>query len=858
MQREPPSKFHSLQNNIFPISSLRLKVSIFRSFKRPAGKSRAGMSNSLALKVFTAEQPSSLLPTRRISDKSYFRFCAYLQMTVTLANEECMNTRKIATRFYPWLVLALSFWATTAAAQTIRSLNGTLITSDNKAAPNVKVAAGTNETVTDSAGNFNLQIRRDVTQLRLEGKNILRKEVEFRPDENNLLIQIEYTIPPIHDGLVIEATALEPGIERRDEAIYKNTLFSRDDQVFHTLNAGINAGQHEGGGKSLEIRRFGFNLDHGGVNGGLKVLVNNVQQNQGTQGHGQGYLGQLKSLTPELVQDVNIINGPFSAEYGDFSGLGVVHIRLRESLSDQLTARLQGGSFSTYRHFLGYSPHLESGNALLAYELSSSEGPFKNPLNYRRDNFTGNYTWKLNERRALGFRFNAGRNNFFSSGQLPLDEVAAGRLDRFGFLDPDNGGRVKSGVGSVYFRNELADGSSFKVDGFVSRSLFDLFSNFTFFASDETYGDEIQQHDSRLQQGVNAQYLKPYEVLGQHALLTVGANYHDNQINVGLYPSLGRIPNRTVFNPAALVTSAQARVTNTAGYVQQSVNLWQGKLRLDGGLRYDYFRFDVRDHIDPLDSGIQGAYRFQPKANLAFTPSVKIPATFYVNYGRGISSQDARSVVQRPESPRLSTTDFYQVGAAFNANRFSVSTDLFLIDRSNEQVYIPDDGSIEFKGRSRAYGVEAKASVKLTRALSFNAGVTRVGNAYYRDELPRVYVDSAPRLVANAGLTLAEWKGFSGSLRYRHINHYRLDGEDPTILASGFDVLDFSVNRRLRRGLEFNFAIDNLTNKRYYETQNYFASRVQPGAALTSRIHATPGYPITVSVGLTFRLHGKD
>src|SRR5436853_6956268 len=114
------------------------------------------------------------------------------------------------------------------------------------------------------------------------------------------------------------------------------------------LNAGINSGQHDGGGQSLEIRRFGFNLDHGGVNGGLKVLVDDVQQNQGTQGHGQGYLGQLKSLTPELIQDVSILNVPFSAEYGDFSGLGVVHIRLRESLPEQWNMRLQGGSFGSY------------------------------------------------------------------------------------------------------------------------------------------------------------------------------------------------------------------------------------------------------------------------------------------------------------------------------------------------------------------------------------------------------------------------------------------------------------------------------------------------------------------------------
>ncbi|HYR42687.1 MAG TPA: TonB-dependent receptor plug domain-containing protein [Terriglobia bacterium] len=79
----------------------------------------------------------------------------------------------------------------------------------------------------------------------------------------------------------------------------------------------------------MEIRRFGFNLDHGGVNGGLKVLVDDIQQNQGTQGHGQSYLGALKTLTPELIQDVSILNGPFSAEYGDFSGLGVVYSSVR-------------------------------------------------------------------------------------------------------------------------------------------------------------------------------------------------------------------------------------------------------------------------------------------------------------------------------------------------------------------------------------------------------------------------------------------------------------------------------------------------------------------------------------------------
>src|SRR4029077_4529310 len=177
-------------------------------------------------------------------------------------------------------------------------------------------------------------------------------------------------IAPIHESMVITATSLEPEIDRRNGTIYKNTLFVRDDQIFDTLAAGINAGQHEGGGKSLEIRRFGFNLEHGGVNGGLKVLVDALPQNQATQGPGQWSLGALKALTPELVDDVDILNGPFSAEYGAFSGLGVVHIRLKESLPDLLTVRLQGGSFDAYRAFVAYSPTLEHADAFIAYDGS--------------------------------------------------------------------------------------------------------------------------------------------------------------------------------------------------------------------------------------------------------------------------------------------------------------------------------------------------------------------------------------------------------------------------------------------------------------------------------------------------------
>jgi TonB-dependent Receptor Plug Domain len=409
------------------------------------------------------------------------------------------------------VVLLATGLSQTASESGSRVVSGTVVTDKDEVIPGVIVVAespsGRAEGTTGSNGEFRLAAPSGPLRLNVVGKYVVFSEQILNPAEpsQGLRLQVSYVIPSVHENLVISATALNPTIDQRNDTVYKSTLFSRDDQIFDTLAAGINTGQHEGGGKSLEIRRFGFNLDHGGVNGGLKVLVNDVQQNQATQGHGQGYLGALKSLTPELVDDVDILNGPFSAEYGDFSGLGVVHIRLKESLPDLLTVRLQGGSFDAYRAFVAYSPSMEHGDAFIAYDGSHTDGPFINPGRYKRHIVTENYTRHLNEKESLGLKVNAGTNDFYSSGQIPLDLVADGELNRFGYIDPFDGGRVRMGTLGSYYKRDFSNGDIFKLDGFLGRSLFDLYSNFTFFLNhylptDPIQGDEIQQHDSRLQQ----------------------------------------------------------------------------------------------------------------------------------------------------------------------------------------------------------------------------------------------------------------------------------------------------------------------------------------------------------------------
>ncbi len=818
-----------------------------------------------------------------------------------------MKYRFVHPTFFAFLAfVSLLFFAQRINAQTERVLSGVVVNQQFELVPGLTVEVDTRTgkmtAVTDGEGAFSIAVPVGPVVVRVVGKNIGAFEKRFDAAErtNGIQLRVKFLVPQIAESVTIEGTALSPDVELRNDAIYKNSLFQRDDQIIFTLNAGINAGQHEGGGKSLEIRRFGFNTDHGGVNGGVKIMVDNFQQNQGTQGHGQGYLGNLKSLSPELVQDVAIINGPFSAAYGDFSGLGVVQIRLKESLPDQFTARIQGGSHNTVRGFFAYSPSWKNTEAFVSYEPSYTDGPFEDPLRYRRDNISGNLTRRFGKDQAIGVKFNFGRNNFFSSGQIPLDLVADGSLDRFGAIDPENGGRVQLGTVGGFYRKEWTSGAAFKADVFVGRSLFDLFSNFTFFLADPIYGDEIQQHDSRLQEGGNVQFIKPYVFGGVQAVLTSGGGFHLNQINVGLYPTVSRNPNRkflpeNIDNPNVLHTRANARVNNFSGYVQNSFSFFDGHLRVDAGLRFDRFSFEVdgfelggitsegekpaglstcnssfSDPVTPSNpcalilNGSDSDSKFQPKLAVAWSPFDTVPVTFYGNYGRGISSQDARGIVRNPDAPKISTTDFFQAGTSYNGRRVSLVFSTFLIDRSNEQVYIPDDGSIEFAGRTRSYGVELRNSIRFNRYLSFNGGLTQVIDAFYPGEFNsdgrRVIVDSAPHTVANGGLVFNELRGFNFALNWRHISRYRLDGEDPTIKASGHDVFDFYLTKRIRKWVDLNFAIDNVFNKKYYETQNYFESRVLPGetSPIGTRIHATPGYPFTLSAGVTFRFGEKN
>ncbi len=747
-----------------------------------------------------------------------------------------------------------------AQSLTETLVSGSVLDTQNKPVPNaiVKVVDGLGRVkqtgAANSEGRFNLKIVGSGTLA------LVAETVGFEPVTTGLLemkggsmtVDVKFgSLSKAELTLTVNERVIEPSVDQRDAAIFNKTLFTRDDQIFQTLGAGLNFGQHAGGGKSLEVRRFGYNLDHGGTGGGLRMNMDDLIVNQVSGGHAHGYLGALKGLSPELVENVNLINGPFNAAYGEFSGLGVVNIKTREEMPNQLTGRVQFGQFNTRRVFTAYSPTLKNTRMLFANEYSYSDGPYEQPLKYTRDNFTATLFHTVRPGENFGFRLLGAYNNFYSAGQLPLDQIEEGKLGLFGFIDPTDGGISKSGTVTGYYSKERANGERFNVSGMVNRVLFDLFSNFTFFLNNPEDGDGFGQHDSRLQQALNASYNKPHQVLGGLGNFTGGFNYLGNQLNLGLYNRIGRVPTDQV-------TSADVKIDNPGYFIQENLSLAKGKIQLGGGLRYDDYSFRATSRLDITDKVNSRGGLWQPKASFAYTPWLNKPLTFHANYGRAVTSTGARAFLVDRNSPIVASTDFYSVGTSHNKGRFSVATNLFLIKRSNEMVYVADDGSNELVGPSRGYGFEVKTSTQLTRFLSINASITKVGNSYYVGTQPRVYVDRAPRFVGYTGITLSEWHGWSGSIRFRAINRFYVNGEGEfPRRAPGHSVTDFSMSRRLTRDIDFNLSIDNVFDRTYFETVDSYTSALK-GQDPMERFHVTPGYPITFVGGISIRLFNKD
>ena len=609
------------------------------------------------------------------------------------------------------------------------------------------------------------------------------------------------------------------------------------------LIPGFVAVEHSGGaGKGDQYFLRGFDGDHGTD---VAFFSDGMPINFRSHAHGQGY-ADLNFIIPETIDGLDVHKGTYLPEFGDFDTAGAVNFRTRQVVKEGIV-QAAGGQFDTQRYMLMFSPTKDRIRTLFAGEGYYTNGPFLNDNRYFRANLLGKITTNFSSRDEVSLTATFHKAQWNASGEIPLRAVSAGTLDRFGAIDPSEGGKTLRSTARLNYHYDTHSGGQFFANAYAQYYTFDLYTNFTFFLHDPINGDGIQQHDNRVMYGGDIGYTQRAEVLGVPSVGTIGVQTRLDDIHARLGTQVRR-------NPLGTTMDSDILEASYAPYIKAEVQplSW---MRVTGGFRAETFTFDVRNRCPDCaeqPAGRRTSSIVLPKANLILGPWLR--SEFFANYGEGYHSNDARSVVASGSSP-FARARTYEVGVRskpWGPDGIEFVTTLWGIDLKSELVFVGDEGTTESRGASRRRGVEVAARGQLWGPVYLNGSLTWSKAEFNNGDA----IPLAPELTAY-GAILIQWpEGLRSQIQATYLGVRPLI-EDRSAKAPSWIDIDLSERYilpiKLSHGrLEAFLFIQNLLNTKWEQATFYFESRLRNEAAGVNDIHFVPGNPRFFMGGLAW------
>jgi outer membrane receptor protein involved in Fe transport len=622
---------------------------------------------------------------------------------------------------------------------------------------------------------------------------------------------------------------------------------------------GLFIAQHAGGGKAEQIFIRGFDCDHGTDIAGF---VDGIPVNMPSHGHGQGYM-DLHFLIPETIKSIDIHKGSYFAELGDFATGGAVAFKTLDRL-DKNALQLEMGAVATNRGFA-------HSRALIMYQLPFSKTNISSYLvaeniyspsyfNLDQQFIRRSLMYKtkidFSPNQSLSLLMTTFSSSWNASGQIPERAVADGSIDRFGSIDPTEGGSTaRENISLTYTHNNnkqrlritpfLAFLLAPQVEAqiYASHYRFNLFSNFTFFLNDNINGDGINQRDDRTIYGMNLKQ----SWLGDKQKFTIGGGTRYDHIENGVQHAIAQ-------RVGEGIAHADVRLANANIYLKEEYQI-SAKLRTELGLRFNYLSFDVHDLI-PSDgnylnySGKNEQTQLAPKLNFIYTASDAVK--LFVNMGRGFHSNDARATVQHPTNKSLPSAWGGELGMQMRLSpKVTIAAAFWGMELDNELVFVGDDGTTADRGSSRRLGIDLGLRAKITNWLSADLDLNLAQNNLTDRPFGELLTTNnliplAPTFTSTGGLTFRLPMGIEGSLRYRYLAS-RAAIETNAVRTRAYNVLDFSCfygKNKYKIGIN----IENLVNTEWNEAQFETESRLKSETTSVSELHFTPGTPFSAKL----------
>ncbi|MEP6616107.1 MAG: TonB-dependent receptor [Ginsengibacter sp.] len=690
---------------------------------------------------------------------------------------------------------------------------------------NIEVAQS--KTVTDQYGNFYLKGNSGISTLLIsyigyrattfstEGKDPVK--IELQPDVVNLK----------------DVFVLQNNILSKFSTLSKIDLDLkpvRNTQELLRLVPGLFIAQHAGGGKAEQIFLRGFDCDHGTD---VQVSVDGMPVNMVSHAHGQGY-ADSHFIIPETINNIDFGAGPYYTQHGNLNTAGYVAFSTFNNIPKS-RIQIEGGRFNTFRTLAMLDilkKNKDNQSAYIASEFYYTDGPTVNKQNFNRFNIFAKYNLALQHQNQLTLSLSGFKSMWDASGQVPSRAVESGLIERFGSIDPTEGGHTERYNAKILLNHSFKNGSTWENQAYYSRNIFSLFSDFTFYLADSINADEINQAEKRNIFG----YLSSLSIDHHFAHWSLTSNYgaglrYDATNNT----KLSHVTKRSFLE---FVKLGNIKEFNGFAYVQQQANI--GKLLVDAGVRVDQFDFNYIDKLTAQQRPGRSKSIISPKLNIQYTINSQIQ--LFAKTGKGFHSNDTRVVIANEGRDILPAAYGSDIGFIVKpTDRLLVNIAAWYLYLSQEFVYVGDDGNIEPSGKTRREGIDMIARYQFSKYLFANVNVNVTKPRAIGEEKGHDYIPLAPSATSTGGLFYKVKEGFNGGLTYRYIKS-RPANEDNSIVAKGYFILDGSFNYTKPK-YEIGIAIENMFNTEWNEAQFATTSQLRGEPFPVTELNFTPGTP---------------
>jgi outer membrane receptor protein involved in Fe transport len=607
---------------------------------------------------------------------------------------------------------------------------------------------------------------------------------------------------------------------------------------------GVIITQHSGDGKANQYFLRGFNLDHGTD---FAIDVAGMPINMPTHAHGQGY-ADMNFVIPELVSGIDYRKGPYYAEVGDFSAAGAASIQYANSLPHSIGS-VTIGENDYKRALLAGSPNVGGGTLLYGIELIGQDGPWDNPENFKKFNGVLRYSRgdKADGFSVTGMAYKADWN---STDQIPQRAVDGGSIDRFGAVDPSDGGET-SRYSISYEQHQNFSGGRAAIDAYAIRSRLSLWSNFTFFLDDPVNGDQFEQRESRTVLGLHPRVEFYNKLAGMDAIFKVGLQARRDRLDpVALYHTVAR-------DVVGITREDEVTETSVGIYAEETLHVTE-KFRTIVGLRGDQYNFDVNSNI-PQNSGKADDSIVSPKLSLIFGPWAK--TEYFVNYGYGFHSNDARGTTITVD-PTDQVTPAEKVDPLVRSKGAEIgvrteiipnvesSLSLWQLKLDSELLFVGDAGTTEPSRPSKRTGIEWTNHYRPYSWLLVDLDLS-LSRTRFTDEDPvGDYIPGSLEKVVSFGVTVDSIGPWYGMLQYRYFGPRPLI-EDNSVRSKSTQITNLRVGYKIDPKWRVHMDVFNLFDRKDSDIDYFYASQLQGEAGPVDDIHFHPVEPRTLRLTLT-------